>query len=133
MSQDPRWLHRVNHILEELDKHPDIASLPFLTRASFETLFGLKRRQAIYLMEKMHRYQIGKEFVVDRLALKGWLRKAEIGEKVWLVKRHFVCKRKPIERGDESSSDTPWSGPDKPGSDTWRFLRPSLPWLLFFV
>jgi hypothetical protein len=43
------------------------------------------------------------------------------------VKRHFVCKPMPTERGDESSNDTPWSGPRKPGSGRWRFLPPSLP------
>ena len=49
------------------------------------------------------------------------------------VKRHFVCKPKPIERGDENSNDIPWSGPRKPDSDRLRFPLPSLPWLASFV
>jgi hypothetical protein len=84
MPAQPSWLDRLNTILETLDGEK-YASLPFLTRASIERLFGLKRRQAINLMKKMHRFQVGKEFVVDRSALKNWLRKAEIGEKVWFA------------------------------------------------
>lgn len=49
------------------------------------------------------------------------------------VKRHFVCKRKPIGRGDESSSCIPSSEPHKPGSDRLRFRRRSLPWLWSFA
>ena len=49
------------------------------------------------------------------------------------VKRHFVCKRKPIGRGDENSNDIPWSGPRKRGSDKLRFRPPSPPWLVSCV
>src|SRR5487761_1210939 len=49
------------------------------------------------------------------------------------VKRHFVCKPMPTERGDENSNDIPWSGPRKRGSDKLRFRPPSLPWLVSCV
>ncbi|MGH9351666.1 MAG: hypothetical protein ACRD2G_05840 [Terriglobia bacterium] len=76
------WLPRVKHILEDLDK-PESRSLPFLTRASIESLFDLKRRQAIKVMHSIGTYQIGKAFVIDRAKLIHWLRRASIGEKVW--------------------------------------------------
>lgn len=80
MPQQPSWLPRVNAIIEILKSG---SPLPFLTRASIEELFGLKRRQAIELMKSMDRFQVGKEFVVRRETLLRWLRCAEIGEKVW--------------------------------------------------
>lgn len=46
---------------------------------------------------------------------------------LYAVKRHFVCKRTPIDRGDENSSDIPWSGPRKLGSDRLRFLLGKFP------
>lgn len=83
MPDQPSWLDRVSAILDTLDS-PDVRSLPFLTRASIESLFDLKRRQAIYLMKTIGRYQIGKAFVVDREVLRRWLEAAKLGEKVWV-------------------------------------------------
>ena len=82
MPSKPSWLLRVNGILEDLNK-PDLASLPFLTRAAIERLFALKRRQAIRLMHSLEGYQVGKAFVVDRAKLVRWLRSARLGEQVW--------------------------------------------------
>lgn len=82
MPSQPSWLDRVSGILETLASEK-YASIPFLTRAAFEELFNLRRRQAIELMKKMEHYQVGKELVVDPAVLKRWLRKVEIGEKVW--------------------------------------------------
>lgn len=84
MPAQPSWLARVSGILETLDNE-NYASLPFLTRASIEELFGLKRRQAIKLMKTMGRFQVGKEFVIDPQVVRQWLRKAGIGEKVWFA------------------------------------------------
>lgn len=82
MPHQPSWLDRVREIIDTLDE-PELASVPFLTRASIESLFGLKRRAAIELMKKIGRFQVGKEFVVDRGTLRHWLGRVEIGEKVW--------------------------------------------------
>lgn len=84
MPPQPLWLPRVKSIIESLDSG-HIASLPFLTRASVEQLFGIRRRQAIDLMHRMDHYQIGKELVVSPAVLKRWLARAGIGEKVWFA------------------------------------------------
>jgi len=44
------------------------------------------------------------------------------------VKRHFVCKRQTTERGDESSSGTPWFARHRPNIGTSRSHLRSLPW-----
>lgn len=82
MPHQPSWLDRVREIMATLEE-PELASIPFLTRASIESLFGLKRRTAIELMKKIGPFQVGKEFVIRRRDLLHWLNKAEIGEKVW--------------------------------------------------
>lgn len=82
MPDQPSWLDRVSEILATLNE-PELVSLPFLTRASIESLFCLRRRQAIKLMHKIGAYQIGKALAIDRTKLIHWLKRAEIGEKVW--------------------------------------------------
>ena len=59
MPNKPSWLLRVNDILADLSR-PELTSLPFLSRAAIETLFGLKRRQAIQIMHAIGGFQIGK-------------------------------------------------------------------------
>jgi hypothetical protein len=82
MPNKPSWLLRVNEILEDLGG-AEMAAHPFLTRASVEKLFGLKRRQAIELMHSVEGYQIGKTLVLGRAQLAAWLRRASVGEQVW--------------------------------------------------
>jgi|ERR1039458_4271380 hypothetical protein len=82
MPNKPSWLLRVNEVLEDLGGE-EMATHPFLTRASVEKLFGLKRRQAIELMHSLAGYQIGKALVVSRAELLAWLRRASLGEQVW--------------------------------------------------
>ncbi len=75
---------------------------------------------------------------VDGETLRRWM----LAEGLWsrerrrrrhLVKRRLVCKRSTIERGDESSSDTPSSARRRPSSDRLRSRLRSLPWLGFVV
>ena len=51
-----------------------------LDRASIETLFGVKRRQAISLLHRFGGYQTGKTFLVNRLDLIGLLEAIGAGE-----------------------------------------------------
>jgi len=46
----------------------------FLDRAAIESLFGLRRRQAIHLLGRLGGYQAGKTFVVPREAVVRFLR-----------------------------------------------------------
>lgn len=82
MPHQPSWLDRVREIIATLDE-PELASVPFLTRASIESLFGLKRRAAIELMKKIGRFQVGKEFVIRKGELVRWLKRASLGDQVW--------------------------------------------------
>ena len=81
MPNKPSWLLRVNDILADLAR-PELASVPFLSRAAIENLFGLKRRQSIQIMHAVGGFQIGKAFVVARSDLTCWLRRASLGAQV---------------------------------------------------
>ena len=81
MPNKPSWLLRVNDILADLAR-PELASVPFLSRAAIENLFGLKRRQSIQIMHAVGGFQIGKAFVVARSDLTRWLRRASLGAQV---------------------------------------------------
>ena len=82
MPHQPSWLLRVNEILEDLSG-PELSPIPFLSRAAIESLFRLRRRQAIHLMHAVGGFQVGKAFVVARSDLLRWLRRASLGEQVW--------------------------------------------------
>lgn len=78
MPDHPTWLERIPTVLEKLER-PDAP--PFLDRAAIEKLFGVRRRQAIYLLHRWHGYQLGHAFLASREAILADLR--EIGyEKV---------------------------------------------------
>ena len=76
MPPQPTWLLQVPHILTQLRA----LQIPVLDRASVETLFGVKRWQAIQLAHRFGGYQTGKTFLVDRLALIGQLDEIAAGE-----------------------------------------------------
>jgi len=66
MPLKPRWHARLKEIRAELNRLP----APFLDRPAVEKLFGLRRRQANYLMLKMGGgYRIGPAVVLDRQQL----------------------------------------------------------------
>ena len=66
MPAQPSWHLRVPDILAAL-RGP--AAPPFLDRSAIETLFHLRRRQAIRMMHFCGGYQVGKTFLVDREGL----------------------------------------------------------------
>jgi hypothetical protein len=59
----PSWLERVPELLIKLQAE---TAPPLLDRAAIETLFGLRRRQAIALLHRFPGYQLGRTFVVPR-------------------------------------------------------------------
>jgi hypothetical protein len=74
MPKLPSWYLRVPAILRQL-RAP--GAPPFLDRPALETLFAVRRRQAIRLLGAAQGYQIGKTFVVDRQALVHFLEAVE--------------------------------------------------------
>lgn len=71
MPAQPTWLLRVPAMIEELER----LSAPFLDRTVMETLFRVRRRRAIQIMNALGGgYLIGKVFLVDRLELIAQLR-----------------------------------------------------------
>ena len=71
MPAQPTWLLRVPEMIEELEA----LSAPFLDRTVMETLFRVRRRRAIQIMNALGGgYLIGKVFLVDRLELIAQLR-----------------------------------------------------------
>lgn len=78
MPAQPGWLLRAPEILERLQQ---IGS-PFLDRASFEELFGLKRRQAIHLIRRLAGFEVGNSFVVERSRVISFLSKLASGEEL---------------------------------------------------
>ena len=76
MPPQPLWLLHLPRIIEELRRLP----VPVLDRATIEKLFGLKRRQAIQLLDRFGGYQSGKTFLVDRQELVEQLEALRDGE-----------------------------------------------------
>lgn len=66
MPAQASWYLRVPEIVAQL--HTPTAP-PFLDRPAIESLFRLRRRQAIRLMGTCGGYQVGKTYLVDRDAL----------------------------------------------------------------
>ena len=64
------WYLRIPEIVDQLHAP---AAPPFLDRAGIESLFRLRRRQAIRLMGACGGYQIGKTYLVDRASLLRYL------------------------------------------------------------
>lgn len=61
MPDHPSWLERVPHILDRLE---DPQAPPLLDRSTVESLFQVRRRQAINLMRRFGGYQVGRTFLV---------------------------------------------------------------------
>src|SRR5215472_11250245 len=62
MAAKPRWWRHIPEIRSML---ADI-QLPVIDRAAIERLFGLRRRQAIELMNRFGGYQTGRTFLIGR-------------------------------------------------------------------
>ena len=71
MPDQPSWIERVPKILDFLES---AAATPFLDRPAIESLFGVRRRQAIQLLHRFGGYQVGKTFLVPREAVIRFLR-----------------------------------------------------------
>ena len=62
MAAKPRWWQHIPEIRQVL---ADV-NLPVIDRAAVERLFGLRRRQAIELMNRFGGYQAGRTIVISR-------------------------------------------------------------------
>jgi hypothetical protein len=71
MPDQPSWIERVPEILRILDSPTAPA---FLDRPAIESLFGLRRRQAIQLLSRLGGYKVGKTFLATRETLVRFLR-----------------------------------------------------------
>ena len=69
MPDKPLWFHELPVILERFRS----MRAPVVGRAVIEAEFGLKRRQAIYLMNKVGGWEAGRTFLVERVKLIAWL------------------------------------------------------------
>ncbi len=91
MPAQPSWYLRVPEIVAQL--HAPTAP-PFLDRPAIESLFRLRRRQAIRLMGVCGGYQVGKTYLVDRASLLRFLealtRSGVVGEAV--DRRRRICE-----------------------------------------
>ena len=77
MPAQPQWLLHLPRIVEELSAF----EAPIVDRAAIERVFGLRRRQAIYLMRAFGGYQLGKTALLDRRLLIERLREINGSEK----------------------------------------------------
>ncbi len=77
MPAQPRWLLHLPEIIENLCA----LEAPVVDRAAVETLFGLRRRQAINLMHSFGGYEIGKTALIERCVLITRLREIAAGER----------------------------------------------------
>src|ERR1700740_782536 len=65
MAAKSRWLLEIPTMIEQLSA----LDTPVVDRAVCESLFGVKRRRAIALMQRFGGYQAGNTVLIDRLAL----------------------------------------------------------------
>jgi hypothetical protein len=77
MPAKPTWFLRIPHILEQLR---GMDGVPLLDRASFESLFEVRRRRAHQLMDRFGGFQIGRSYLVDRRQVIRMLERMERGE-----------------------------------------------------
>ena len=70
MPDQPTWIPKIPAIVEILEKP---GAPPFLDRTAVETLFGLRRRQAIALLHRLQAQRVGTGLVVERAILLRFL------------------------------------------------------------
>ena len=70
------WLLKIPEIIRMLEAF----DVPVVDRAIIESLFGLRRRQAIELLHRFGGFESGKTFLVDRHVLIENLRRLAAGE-----------------------------------------------------
>lgn len=76
MPKSPSWYLRLPEVLAVL-RQPQGPAI--LDRAAIESLFGVRRRQAIRILASANGYQVGKTFVVERAGLLHFLNALERG------------------------------------------------------
>ncbi|MCE5307004.1 MAG: hypothetical protein LLG20_05140, partial [Acidobacteriales bacterium] len=94
MPAQPQWLLHLPEIVEELSA----MGAPILDRATIERVFGLRRRQAIYLMRAFGGYQLGKTALLDRCLLIERLREINGSEKFQFEHRRRERLTEQLER-----------------------------------
>jgi hypothetical protein len=72
LPDHPTWFDRLPKLLSTVQSQNDP---PFLDRQAIETLFGLRRRQAIVLMHRLEGYKVGQALVVSRYTVIEFLQK----------------------------------------------------------
>src|SRR5574341_622892 len=62
MPPKPRWLKRLPEIRVAVER----SRVPFLDRSAIESLFGLRRRQALKMVRALGGYRVGNVFLAPR-------------------------------------------------------------------
>jgi hypothetical protein len=62
MPPKPRWLKRIPEIRVAVER----SGVPFLDRGAVESLFGLRRRQALKMVHALGGYRVGNVFLAPR-------------------------------------------------------------------
>jgi hypothetical protein len=73
MPAKPAWLLRVPEIIEEVR----CLQGPVVDRAMLERMFGVRRRRAIDLMQRVGGYQCGRTYLVNREDILDWLERVK--------------------------------------------------------
>ncbi len=81
------WILRIPSIIADVEQ----LSTPVVDRAMFETLFGVKRRRAIELMQHSGGFRSGNTVMVERRSLLSWLKRLELSPD---YDREYVRKQK---------------------------------------
>jgi hypothetical protein len=70
MPEHPSYIHQLADILKEACSPKPI---PFFRRRDIEALFGLQKRQALYLMHRIVAIRASRELAVPQRDLVRWL------------------------------------------------------------
>ena len=70
MPDQPSYIHKLAGILAEARAPKPI---PFFRRRDIEALFGLQKRQAVYLMHRIGAIRVSRELALDQRDLVRWL------------------------------------------------------------
>ncbi len=93
MPDKPRWLNRVPAAIKALSE----SSLPWVDRATVETLLGVRRRRAQQILAELVTEERGRVVVVEKTALIEHLRRLAAGEDAFYEQRRRQRLRELLE------------------------------------
>ncbi len=111
MPRKSEWLLRLPAIQHELEQ----LTVPVVDRSIFESVFQVRRRRAIQLMQRFGGFQSGRTFLVDRTALLRSIESLQLGDEFSIELRRKERLSAELERIRKFAAAARVSVPAAPG------------------